>query len=95
MATSAAWTGETGEDNCGALTQDADYVYAGLYMSPAKVIKIAKATMATSAAWTGETGENYCYALTQDADYVYAGLILSPAKVIKIAITTYLVHRFI
>lgn len=79
-----AWTGETGDDTCSALTQDADYVYAGLYTTPAKVIKIAKATMTTSATWTGATGENECIPLAQDADYVYVGLATDPAKVIKI-----------
>ncbi|GAJ10836.1 unnamed protein product, partial [marine sediment metagenome] len=77
------WTGAAGEDSCLALTQDADYVYAGLYLTPAKVIKITKATMATSATWTGAAGENICRALTQDADYVYAGFNIFPAKVIK------------
>ena len=78
-----AWTGEAGEEWC-CLTQDADYVYAGLETSPAKVIKIAKSTMTTSATWTGEAGDEYCSGLTQDADYVYAGIGTSPAKVIKI-----------
>ncbi|GAI78593.1 unnamed protein product [marine sediment metagenome] len=82
-----AWTGVAGDEYC-CLTQDADYVYAGLYTTPAKVIKIDKSTMTTSAAWTGEVGENDCNAMTQDADYVYAGLGTSPAKVIKIAKST-------
>ena len=37
---SFAWTGVAGEDKCRCLAQDADYVYAGLYIDPAKVIKI-------------------------------------------------------
>ncbi|GAI65769.1 unnamed protein product [marine sediment metagenome] len=40
MTTLATWTGEAGEIGCRALTQDADYVYAGLNTMPAKVIKI-------------------------------------------------------
>jgi hypothetical protein len=79
-----AWTGEAGENNCYALTQDADYVYAGLDISPAKVTKIDKSTMTTSATWTGEAGEDNSRLLTQDTDYVYAGLETIPAKVIKI-----------
>ena len=79
-----AWTGGIGEDNCLALTQDTDYVYAGLETAPALVIKIAKATMTTSAAWTGGIGENLCFALTQDTDYVYAGLVTTPALLFKI-----------
>ncbi|GAI78591.1 unnamed protein product [marine sediment metagenome] len=71
-------------NNCPSLTQDADYVYAGLEPIPAKVIKIDKSTMTTSAAWTGEAGDEYCPGLTQDADYVYAGIGTIPAKVIKI-----------
>jgi len=42
-----AWTGlgAPAEECCEALTQDADYVYAGLCVDPARVIKIAKTTM--------------------------------------------------
>ncbi|GAI40192.1 unnamed protein product, partial [marine sediment metagenome] len=83
-----AWTGETGENYCYALTQDTDYVYVGLDTTPPMVIKITKATMVTCATWTGEAGEDDCRALAEDTDYVYAGLNVSPAKVIKITKAT-------
>ena len=35
-----AWIGETGENDCYALAQDTDYIYAGLGIDPARVIKI-------------------------------------------------------
>ena len=78
------WTGETGEDMCLSLTFDGTYIYAGLNISPAKVIKIDPSTMTTVSSWTGESGEDYCFSLTFDVTYIYAGLYTSPAKVIKI-----------
>jgi len=35
----STWTGATGENNCRALTFDGTYIYAGLDISPAKVIR--------------------------------------------------------
>ena len=80
---SAVWTGASGENSCRALTFDNSYIYAGLYISLAKVVKIDRVTMATAAVWTGPTGENNCLALTFDNSYIYAGLYISPAKVVR------------
>jgi len=35
----AVWTGATGQDKCLALTFDGTYIYAGLYISPAQVVR--------------------------------------------------------
>jgi len=84
MTTVSTWTGGAGEDNCFALTFDGTYIYAGLEISPAIVIKIDPATMTTVSTWTGGAGEDNCLALTFDGTYIYAGLYTTPALVIKI-----------
>ena len=78
------WVGATGEDYCRALTFDGTYIYAGLYTSPARVIKIDPSTMTTISSWTPPGGENLCSALTFDGTYIYAGLWTLPAKMYKI-----------
>jgi hypothetical protein len=39
MSTVAKWYGGDGENDCRALTFDGIYIYAGLNISPAKVIR--------------------------------------------------------
>jgi hypothetical protein len=72
------WIGEVGQTYCYAVAYDGVYIYAGLYTSPAKVIKIDPATMTTVDSWSdGSTVLD----LHVGGDYFYAGLNISPARV--------------
>ena len=83
MVTVATWTGGAGEDFCQVLTFDGTYIYAGLYISPAKVIKINLSTMATISIWTAAAGENQCRSLSFDGEYLFLGVATTPAKLIR------------
>jgi hypothetical protein len=83
MTTVSSWTGASGENYSYSLTFDGTYIYVGLDISPAKVIKINPSTMTRVSSWTAASGENRCFALTFDGLYIYAGLFVSPAKVIR------------
>jgi hypothetical protein len=56
MLASATWIGASGQNQCYALAYDGAYIYAGLYTSPARVIKIDRMTMTTVGVWTGVPG---------------------------------------
>ncbi len=72
------WAGAAGQDKVFCLTDDTNYVYAGLHRDStteaAKVVKIAKSTMTTSLVWTGIIGEGYAHAMIEDGDHIYVGL---------------------
>lgn len=72
------------QDYCYAVTSDPTYIYAGLYTTPAQVIKIDPQDMATLATWQGDEGQDLCCALTFDGQYIYAGLRTIPGQVVQI-----------
>ena len=80
----SVWTAEAGENFVNSLTFDGVYIYAGLPLTPSKIIKIDLETMTTVAIWTGAAGEDYSKPLTFDGTYIYIGFERWPAKVIKI-----------
>ena len=73
-----------GENDCTSLAFDGKNVLAGLYTTPAKVVKIDPDTGTRIAGLTLSAGENRCQCLISDGFYFYAGLDTSPAKIVKI-----------
>jgi hypothetical protein len=66
------------------ITNDGTYLYLGLDMSTATVLKIDPATLTTVATWTGATGENFAMGMEWDGANIYVGTETAPAKLIKI-----------
>jgi DNA-binding beta-propeller fold protein YncE len=72
------WTGT----QCIALTYDGTYIYAGLFTSPATIVKIDPKTMTVvGSPWTGSIPAGFCYALTFDGTYIYACCIAAVYKI--------------
>ena len=78
------WTGASGENAPVTICTEGDYIYVGLDISPAKVVKINRSTMVTDTVWTGASGENRAHHMIIEGDYLYVSLMTSPGKVIKI-----------
>lgn len=76
-------TGTVDENLCRALTFDGNFIWAGLYTQPFKILKINPADN-TYTVITGVLGENFCDALTYDGISIWAGLDTAPAKILKI-----------
>lgn len=72
------------ENDCTSLAFDGKNILAGLYTTPAKVVKIDPDTGARIAGLTLSAGENRCRCLISDGFYFYAGLDTNPAKIVKI-----------
>lgn len=87
LITKGVWTGAAGQERCFALASDDTFIYAGLWITPAKVIKIDPATMTTVGVWTGAVGENKCSVVACQGGFVYASVAQvfpQPDKIIKI-----------
>ena len=84
LALNKTLTLDTGENRCRSIFSDGSYLYAGLFTSPGKVVKIDLTDFTKVATLTFDTGENYCYTLFSDGSYLYAGLWIAPGKVVKI-----------
>lgn len=73
------WIGTSGQDQLNAVVSDGSNIYAGLYVSPAQVVKLDPVTLApVGSPWVGAAGENYVTSLAFDGTYIYAGLDVSP-----------------
>lgn len=73
-----------GENDCTSLAFDGKNVLAGLYTTPAKVVKIDPDTGTRIVGLTLSEGENRCRCLISDGFYFYTGLNTNPAKIVKI-----------
>ena len=82
-------TFNSGEDYVKSLFSDGTYLYAGLHVSPGKIIKIDLETFTTVSTLTLGSGEDKVEALFSVGDYLYAGLDVSPGKVVKIDLDTF------
>src|SRR3972149_8695311 len=84
MFQTGLWIGESGQNQCYSLAFDGAYIYAGLYTSPAKVVKIDPVTMTAVSTWTAPSGENYCQAVVSDGFYIYAEVDTTPNKIYRL-----------
>ena len=64
-----------------SLFSDGTYLYAGLYTSPGKVVKIDLSTFTTVSTLTFAAGEEFVYSLFSDGTYLYTGMFTSPGKI--------------
>lgn len=67
-----------------AIAGDGTYIYVALYSSPARVVKVNRATMTTVAMWTGESGQENCGGICVNNGRLFVGLRTSPVWVIEI-----------
>ena len=65
------------------------YLYAGIAISPGRIIKINLATFEREATLTLDTGENGVQDLVVVDDYLYVALATIPGKVAKIDLSTF------
>jgi len=83
---------DQGDNTVYALVKSGDYFYAGLYLSPGRIVKfnspynqvynqIGTITLAT--------GENQVTSLAVSGNYLYAGLNTAPGKIVKIDLTSF------
>ena len=77
MTTLTTWTGATGEDRIRQLLPFGNSLYAALFTSPGKVVKINLDTMTTVSTWTATGGDDHVLSLASDGAYIYAGLDVS------------------
>jgi hypothetical protein len=72
-----------------AMKSEDDYLYVGVYASPAKMIRIVKSTFTEKDSITFGTDENYVAEVLGEGDYLYAGCSEKnkPLKVLKVDIT--------
>lgn len=83
LITKGLWTGP-GTEKC-VVASGLDFVYAGVWSSPARVFKIDPETVTTVLTWTGALGENSVSAIAVDDDgNIVVGLGGSPPKLLKI-----------
>ena len=73
----------SGENKVCALGYDGTNLYAGLYTTPGKVVKIDPVSMSGISTLTLASGENKVYSLGYDGTNLYAGLNTTPGKVVR------------
>jgi len=78
-----------GENNIRSLFSDGTYLYAGLSISPGKVVKIDLSTFTAVSTLTFAAGEDYVISLFSDGTYLYAGVDTAPGQVVKIDLATF------
>jgi len=73
-----------GKTGVQGLAHDGTWLYAGLNMSPARIVKVDPAAMAEDSTLTLSPGNNSCRDLGYDGASLYALLNLSPGRVVKV-----------
>jgi len=81
-------TMDQNDNNVYALAVSGSYLYAGLYTSPGKIVKI-NSTFNQVGTVTFDTGENKITSLAVSGSYLYAGLDTTPGKVVKIDLSAF------
>ena len=85
----------TSEDNCHGLFSDGTYLYAGLYTTPGKIVKIDLSDFTTVSTLTLATGENNCHDLLSDGTYLYVSLDTAPGKIVRINLADFTIDSTI
>jgi hypothetical protein len=79
----------TGEDAVYSLAVDGGFLYAGLYTSPGRIIKINLADFTVQNSIILGHGRNWVSCLAIDGGYLYAGLRLWPGTIVKVDLKSF------
>lgn len=89
MSTGPSLKLSEGEDSIYSLVIVSGYLYAGLYTSPGKIVKIDPESFSQTETLTLRDGENWVSSLVASDGFLYASLRMWPGKIVKINLETF------
>jgi hypothetical protein len=83
MKSLGAWVGASGQNSAKGIAYSGGYLFTGLYVTPARAVKIDPATMTTLLTWT-PSGHSFCFGMVYGGSYLFISESRAPAQVAKI-----------